>query len=400
LRAHQRSCRIRCCGNRAKNVTATWRGLTWDHPRGFNALNRAARDASAQNEVAICWQTQPLEGFESAPIADLCARYDLVVLDHPHVGEAVQAGCLYSMEEVFGTELLRSLEQETVGPCLSSYRFGGRHWALPLDAASQVMALRPDLLEAPPPRLWEDVLALVDGGTPVAASIAGPHAVLSFFSICAALGEPPAVADPERLIGRDTGRRAFDVLARIVRVMPTAARELNPIGLLDMMTREDTIALCPLVYGYVNYTGPAAGLHPLRFCDAPRIAGGHPKGTHGGTGIGISRRCVPDLALKQHLLWLMGQTAQCEFLPAHDGQPSRREAWQDPAVNLASGDFYRNTIETLEHAYVRPRHTGYIAFQTAASAALRRGFEDNTPADAMLDYLQELYAASRNGGER
>ncbi|MDP2119057.1 MAG: hypothetical protein Q8K28_04070 [Hoeflea sp.] len=117
-------------------MTETWKGLTWDHPRGFNALDAAARDAMVRNEVCISWEAQPLEGFESAPIADLCARYDLVVLDHPHVGEAVEAGCLYSMEEVFEDDVLRRLEQDTVGPCLSSYRFAGRHWALPLDAAS------------------------------------------------------------------------------------------------------------------------------------------------------------------------------------------------------------------------------------------------------------------------
>lgn len=381
-------------------MTATWRGLTWDHPRGFNALDAAARDALARNEVSIAWQTQPLEGFESAPIADLCARYDLVVLDHPHVGEAVEAGCLYSMEEIFGNDLLALLEQDTVGPCLSSYRFAGRQWALPLDAASQVMALRPDLLEGPPPRLWDDVLALVGSGVPVAASIAGPHAILSFFSICAALGDPPAIADPDNLVSREIGRLAYAILARIARSMPAKARPLNPIGLLGLMAREDSVALCPLVYGYVNYSRPAPGLKPVAFHDAPRIAGGFPRGTLGGTGIGISRRCSPDKALKDHLLWLMGQAAQRRFLPAHDGQPSRRDAWRDPEVNATSGNFYLNTLETLEHAFVRPRHAGYIAFQTAASAALRDGFESRMPADQMLDRLQQLYSTSRNGGER
>ncbi|MDP3526038.1 MAG: carbohydrate ABC transporter substrate-binding protein [Hoeflea sp.] len=381
-------------------MTETCKGLTWDHPRGFNALDAAARDAMVRNEVCISWEAQPLEGFESAPIADLCARYDLVVLDHPHVGEAVEAGCLYSMEEVFGDDVLRTLEQDTIGPCLSSYRFAGQHWALPLDAASQVMALRPDLLKGPPPQQWDDVMALVDSDVPVAASIAGPHAILSFFSICAALGDPPAIADPDRLVSREAGRRAYEILARIARSMPDEARPLNPIGLLGLMTRQDSIALCPLVYGYVNYSRPAAGLRPLAFHDAPRSEGGFPKGTLGGTGIGVSRRCTPDAALKEHLMWLMGQAAQCKFLPAHDGQPSRRDAWRDRDVNAASGNFYLNTLETLEHAYVRPRHAGYIAFQTEASAAMRDGFDSLTPADAMLDHLQMLYTASRRGGER
>lgn len=376
-----------------------WKGLTWDHPRGFNALDAASRDSSVPGSGAIAWDVQPLEGFESAPIADLCARYDLVVLDHPHVGEAVEAECLHAMEDIFGDELITELEAESIGPCLSSYRFAGKHWALPLDAATQVMAVRPDLVPELPVE-WDDVLALVDRGVPVAASIAGPHAALSFFSICAALGEPPAVADPDVLVGSDTGAKAYAILSKIARAMPEKARPLNPIGLLDSMGREDGIALCPLVYGYVNYSKPAQGRKPLRFHDAPRVSGSHPVGTLGGTGIAISRRCTPDAALKEHILWLMGKTAQCGFIPAHDGQPSRREAWLDPKVNAEWCDFYAGTAETLEHSYVRPRHSGYIAFQTAASAALRETFETDTPADEALARLQELYAKNRKDGER
>src|SRR3546814_11047065 len=62
------------------------RGLTWDHPRGYNALAAAA---ATRTDGELGWDKQPLEGFEAHPIADLCARYDLVVLDHPHVGEEI-----------------------------------------------------------------------------------------------------------------------------------------------------------------------------------------------------------------------------------------------------------------------------------------------------------------------
>ena len=64
------------------------KALTWDHPRGYNALAAAAAGLDpARDGLSIAWDKQPLEGFESHPIADLCARYDLVVLDHPHVGD-------------------------------------------------------------------------------------------------------------------------------------------------------------------------------------------------------------------------------------------------------------------------------------------------------------------------
>jgi multiple sugar transport system substrate-binding protein len=154
-----------------------------------------------------------------------------------------------------------------------------------------------------------------------------------------------------------------------------------------------------LVFGYVNYAAPALAC-PLRFTDAPRaVTGGRPGSTLGGTGIGISRRCDVSPGLIRHLTWLMGEAAQTGFIPAHGGQPSRRSAWQDDAVNAAGGDFYRGTAATLEAAWVRPRHSGYVAFQSGASALIREALAARTPAGRLLAALQDLYRASSDPGQ-
>ena len=46
-----------------------YRGLTWDHPRGYTAL--AAASAGLSDDT-LEWDRHPLEGFEAHPIADLC----------------------------------------------------------------------------------------------------------------------------------------------------------------------------------------------------------------------------------------------------------------------------------------------------------------------------------------
>lgn len=375
-----------------------YEALTWDHPRGYNALAAAAaRLDPARDGISIAWDRQPLEGFESHPIADLCARFDLVVLDHPHVGEAVDGNCLQPLEDVFGEEVIAALEAATIGPCLSSYRHGGRHWALPLDAATQVMARRADIV-ADAPATWNEVRTLSEQSGKVALSLAGPHALLSFLSVAAAFGEPPAERDPVVLVSGETGRTVLDLMAELAARSPASVVAMNPIGILAHMAANDDVALCPLVYGYVNYAAPVSG-HALAFTDAPRAApGGRPGSTLGGTGIGISRRCLVTTGLKRHLLWLLGEDAQRGFIPDHDGQPSRRSAWHDARVNARWGGFYSDTAATLEAAYVRPRHAGYIAFQTKASALLRAAFADKCAAAVTLDALQALYAESRAPG--
>lgn len=360
----------------------SFRGLTWDHPRGYNAL--AAAEAGGG---PVHWEVQPLEGFESAPIAELCAEYDLVVLDHPHLGEALAQDCLRPLDEVLPAENLLEIAKGAIGPAFSSYEMAGRSWALPLDAATQVMALRPDLTDQPP-ETWAKVESLSQKGG-VALSLAGPHAFLSFLSVCAALDQRLDLRDhgwPDAA----TSEAAYEILAPIAARTPQIARPLNPIGLLNLMSSSDELRLIPLVYGYVNYTRAA---RPVAFHNAP-LAGGRHGSILGGTGIAISRRCKVTPALQDHLLWLMSDAAQSGFIPDHDGQPGLRRAWADPRVNANWGQFYTNTAATLEAAAIRPRHDGYIRFQTMASHLLREAFESRTPAERAIAGLGDLFEAS------
>src|SRR3546814_11172822 len=86
--------------------------------------------------------------------------------------------------------------------------------------------------------------------------------------------------------------------------------------------------------------------------------------------------------LLAHLRWLMSDDAQRGFIPAHDGQPSRRAAWHDPAVNARWGNFYRNTPATLEAAYVRPRQDGPFPFPHVAAALILARPDAGTPEPA------------------
>lgn len=377
-----------------------YQGLTWEHPRGYKALEAAAAGLSeAKDGLTIRWERQPLAGFESHPIDDLCRRYDVVVLDHPHIGEAVAKRCLQPLETLFTPEEIATWGRDTIGPCLTSYRYAGSHWALPLDAATQVMALRPDLLDRDPPRSWSELLAL-PAKLPICLSLAGPHAILSLMSISVSLGTAPGTGEPGRFLSTEAVAAALDILRPLAARSLPAAEGLNPIGILGRMASGDDLALCPLVYGYVNYAAPRdPKVRPVAFHDAPAAtATGRPGSTLGGTGIAISRRCQVTPALLDHLRWLMGPEAQTGFIPAHDGQPSRRESWQDGVVNAAWGDFYRSCFKTLEQAWVRPRFDGYIAFQTEASAILRESLAEGQGATPIADRLQGCYAAHLPAG--
>ncbi len=327
----------------------------------------------------------------SHPIADLAARFDLLVLDHPHIGEAVDADCLVPLEDLFAADEIAAWRDRTVGPAMASYEMAGRHYALPLDVATQVTAYRPDLA-GDPPETFDDVVRLAERA-PVALSISGPHAICTFFSVCVSLGEEPGGDD---LVSDATAAEALALLTRIALTAPAGTATLNPIRLLEAMAASHAIALSPLVYGYVNYARSAPGRRRVGFADAPVArAGGRHGSVLGGTGIAVTRRAKPDTPLLDHLRWLMREDTQSGFIPDHDGQPSARAAWRSARVNAESGGFYRATLATVEEAWVRPRHNGYIAFQAEGSAILRETILDGAPAAGAIARLRDRWARSR-----
>lgn len=346
-------------------------GLTWDHPRGREALQSAGF-------ADLRWETHSLEGFESSPIDELARRYDLIVLDHPHLGDALASDSLRPLEDFFSTEELTAWSAAAVGPSAMSYHLEGSTWALPLDAATQVSARRPDLLPQAP-QTWSAALGL---DVPVAPSLAGPHAFLSLCSIAVSLGGDLDDDFFERTIAVE----ALSILAELADNTPAAARDLNPIGLLELMSSTDDLAYVPLVYGYVTYSPRVRfGLPP-----AARRTGS----TIGGTGIAITRRSEPTAELLDHLRWLLAPATQSGFIPEHAGQPSARTAWTDATVDEGAGGFYSATLDTIEHSWVRPRFAGYIPFQSAASAKIRDGFADGRTADAVAADLAAAYRAA------
>lgn len=351
-----------------------YQGLTWDHPRGYQALQAASDFFNHEQQTgqggsasSLTWHTQALEGFESAPIGELATAYDLLVLDHPHIGEAVHLDCLRPLEDFFSAAQIAQWKTQTIGSAMQSYYWEGRHWALPLDVAAQVSAYRPDQLpdSLEPSPSWDDVIQLSEKH-PVALSLAGPHALLNLYSVNAALGGE--LGEETLFIGKEA-TMALDILHRLYSRIPANTDKLNPIALLETMATTHTIALIPLVFGYVNYSQPSSLASQLVFRDAPVGAANKPPGSVlGGTGIALTKRGQPNPDLLEHLTWLMNDKTQTRFIPAHAGQPSARQAWHNAELNQQYAEFYKRTENTIENALVRPRFDGYIRFQTDASA--------------------------------
>lgn len=369
-------------------------------------LATAADFAQRHPDVQITWEARSLQAFGDQPIEDLAAQYDLLVIDHPFAGVAARSGCLAPLDAHLPATFLAEQAAHSVGRSHESYQYGGRQWALAIDAAAQVSAYRPDLLQQRGreiPRTWDEVLTLAQ--QPDSARVAIPlspvNAICSFLSLCAGHGDPPG-DDPSQLVDRSTGTYALAILRRLVAHGHPAALDLDPPHTLDLMANTDEVAYCPLLFGYSNYSRPGYAPHLCRFTNIPTPEPGRPSAGAilGGTGLAISSRCRALDEACRYAQWVASPECQRTLYVQSGGQPGNRVAWTDPAANAATSNFFLDTLETLDRSYLRPRYDGFIGFQDQAGPLLHEYLRHGGDERAVLDRLDRLYVASRTTATR
>lgn len=373
-------------------------GITWEHARGFDCMVAAAEEWRRSSGVTVRWQQRSLQAFADQPLQDLIGDHDLLVIDHPHVPLAARNGYLLPLDDGQHVEQLQDLARHSVGASHVSYRYEGRQWALATDAAAQVSAYRPDLLERPP-RTWAEVLELA-----VSGQVLWPAKPIDAFSsllALAAVGSKRAAtaAGPvdTRVMDQDGACAALELLHRLSGLVPPACLTMNPIEVAEQLATGDRWSYAPMLFGYSNYSRSGYRQNRLRYIDAPETASGQLASLLGGAGIAVSAETRhPDLA-KDFAYWVADASVQTGVYFDAGGQPGHAAAWENQRLNAATCDFFSGTRPTLEAAYLRPRSPRYIAYQEALSprvtACLRGDVDDDALITELVDGAAHLFDA-------
>lgn len=370
------------------------RGMTWRHPRGYDPMVETARIWKEKTGIEIVWDQRSLQDFESFPVEELARQYDLIVIDHPHVGQITEEGCLAPLDPPERQGELADMSRHSVGPSFKSYNWRGRQWALPIDAAAQVQAWRPDLIAAPLAR-WEDVLPLAREGH-VTLPLREPHALMCFFTLAANLGTPCANEGPGDLIGMADGVRVVELLAELVPHLIDDNFEMDPIAASEAMAAQGSpLAVMPLGYGYVSYALEGFRPHRLNFADIPVAGNNGPVGSAvGGTGIAVSALRENAELAADYAFWVASADVQRSVYPSAGGQPGHATGWENPDENARAAQFYTSTRATLEDGWLRPRQNGYMAFQQAASLRLTEGLRGRENTRMIVADLNAMFRES------
>jgi multiple sugar transport system substrate-binding protein len=365
-------------------------GMTWSHPRGYDPLVACASEWERLTGHVISWAKRSLQDFESFPVETLAREFDLIVLDHPHMGQVVGENCLVPFDMLLSAEALTALSTQFCGLSFDSYRFAGRQWALPIDAASQVQCYRADLQPAPA-STWPAVSALVRQGA-VMCPLRPPHALMAFFTLAANEGAPCRVDGEGPLIDIESGRAVFDRLKEMALQIDQRCFDMDPIDVYEIMAQPDSRITCaPLTFGYVNYGFAGFRQARLAFADIPASDHGVHGATLGGTGLAISAHAAAPRLAADFAVWVASDAVQRGIYASTGGQPAHGGAWSDPDVDNVAGGFYSSTRRTLEGAWMRPRLDGFMKVQDAASQRLSDGLRNGEHDVAVMAAINQIF---------
>ncbi len=369
----------------------TLRGITWDHPRGYAPLAASVERYVSLRGVRIEWDKRSLKDFGDAPLDTLAKTYDLLIIDHPHVGFASQTRCLLPLDECLPAAVIQTLARQGAGPSHASYFYEGHQWALAIDAAMQTSVLRPDLLTGGLPESWDGVIRLGERlrsrGMSLGVPLCPTDAMASFLTVCASSAPVGGLPFADLAVSR----AALRVLSRFASLSPAECLVWNPIALLEHMSTADDIAYCPLAFCYSTYSHSTPGRHRLRFRDIPGARGA----LLGGTGIAVSSRCTHPAEACDYAAWICGEESQSSFYFEAGGQPANTSVWDDPAADALTDGFFSGTRRTLEASYMRPRHPGFIVFQEKAGMIITSFLRGQTDESTCVSGIQRLYEKTR-----
>ena len=337
--------------------------MTWDHPRGFESLVESNPSLIQACDISVEWQARSLLAFGDQHISEFYKEFDLMIIDHPHVPDAVHANAVLPVTEFLTSEQVEILERTSVGQSHNSYMYQGKIWSLAIDTAAQVSAYRPDKADGSP-IFWSDVLDQARAGRLLWAH-KPVDAFSTFATLCAQLGKP--LASTQNFVESDVATQALDLMVELAGLVPDFCLTSNPIDIAERLSTSDDYAFGVCMYGYSNYSRDGFKKNILIYDDVPSFDGQASGSQLGGAGIAISSASANPKAAAIAAFYLSEPGIQSSVYGRAGGQPGNLVAWKNHALNQITRNFFENTLRTLERAWVRPRILGWPDVQYQSS---------------------------------
>jgi multiple sugar transport system substrate-binding protein len=363
------------------------KGMTWDHVRGHDCLVHSNDLLIHKCGISVTWDARSLLAFGDQHISEFYDDYDLMIIDHPHVPDAVHADAVIPFEDLVTPTQLDLLEATSVGESHDSYLYKGKHWALAIDTAAQVSAFRPDKADRSPV-FWYEVFELAKQKQLLWAH--KPVDAFSTFATLMAQKDAPLEGNAH-FINQETALDVLEFMVELASLVPDFCATSNPIDIAEVLSGGDDFAYGVCMYGYSNYSREGFRKNTLIYDDLPSFDGKATGSQLGGAGIAVSSKSKNPKAAAEAAMLLSLPEIQATTYGLGGGQPGNLIAWKDNVLNGVSHNFFRNTLRTLENAWVRPRVLGWPDVQYQSSLIIHKCLVEKKVSKKDVEEIASMY---------
>jgi multiple sugar transport system substrate-binding protein len=290
---------------------------------------------------------------------------------------------------------LRIQQEESIGESFGSYWYKNHCWALPVDAAAQVSAYRKDITDVINWELPKDIKKLNEAVAelPTKYSVGIPLCPTDlwcvFLTLCAQYSNGKVFFEDG--IDLSAGVWALEQLRSWKSFLYEASFMMNPIEMLEFMSENDEIIYIPFTFGYTNYARKGWRNNLIHFCNAPRYNMEGKSSILGGAGLAISASTGHVKECLDFMQFILSVDIQKHDYYQNGGQPAHISAWTDEGNNSDCSGFFADTIDTMNHAFIRPRHQRFNLFQEKAADFVHENVLFNSPSREVMQKLNVIY---------
>ena len=372
------------------------KGIAWNHTRGFTSVVATAQRFEELNpEVRITWEKRSLQAFADASLSDLVSNYDLLIMDNPHVSIAAKDQLLLPFDDYLSADFIKELANNSVGKSHASYNVFNKQWTLATDAATPIATWREDLVSKyniQIPKTWQELLELTKTGKVAFASIP-IDTLMHHYMFCIALGARVFESKIE-VAPRHIMIEAIKMYKELVDLTPSFCLEMNPIKIYECMTQTDDIIYSPFNYGYSNYSKKNYADQVLKAGALVTFNGKRLRSTLGGAGIAVSSKTKYAEIAMNYSQFTASEKTQSGLYFEFGGQPGHRKSWLNDEVNNQCKNFFKDTLQTLDEATMRPQYYGYMHFQDEASPIIHEAVSGKIAVETAVDKMNTIYKES------
>ena len=369
------------------------RVVAWDDPRCIAPLEASQETWHRISGDTLEIITRPLTAFNDQPLDELSPLCDVMIIDYPHMGQALAEGAITDIHDIADNDALTAIKKSMIGQAQESFVVGDTMPAVASDAACQVSAYRPEKLQQlgwdNPPTDWDAVLQLQQQHPDsVAFSLYPSDIICAVMGYCQSKGHAPDV-DGQFFPNIDIAREAIDFIKALSKNVPDFCWENTPQGVFKIAEANDAIAFIPYTFAYTRKTQPAEG--NWRFCPLPS---GH-IGIMGGAGMAVSSQSHEQQKAADFILWYCGEAGQL-IAGRHGGQPSGVVAWQDSESDSNTNGFYSDLYDAQEKSFVRPLAPWWPNAQQVIGQALNTLVREQKDSDHIVKTIEQLFQDSKH----